>query len=147
MPARFIYLENTGHPTSWDATRYAEYLKKLQARLPSDLQSLTAIERLKLPSMSEHSFWWTEVTDIQVGGDTIKIGAANEEKARSYEFVYSGVCKFQTTLSRLYFKPTLIMQELVLLRNGVLRHTFSDMGGDLTTIHASSLSFQESVIQ
>jgi hypothetical protein len=57
------------------------------------------------------------------------------------------VCKFQTTLSRLYFRPTLIMQELVLLRNGVLRHTFSDMGGDLTTIHAASLSFQESVTQ
>ena len=68
MPARFMYLENTGHPTSWDATRYADYLKKARARLPTDLQSLTAIERLHLPSMSEDSFWWTAVTYIQVGG-------------------------------------------------------------------------------
>jgi hypothetical protein len=147
MPARFMYLENTGHPTSWDATRYAEYLKKAQVRLSGDLQSLTAIERLKLPSMSEHSFWWTKVTYIQVEGDTIKIGAANDENARRYEFVYSGVRKFQTTSTRLYFKPTLIMQELVLLHNGVLRHTFSDSRGNLTTIHASSLSFQEGDIQ
>src|SRR6476620_10015670 len=97
MPARFMYLENTGHPTSWDATRYADYLKKAQAGLPGDLQSLTAIERLHLPSMSEQSFWWTEVTYIQVSGDTIKMGAANDEKARRYEFIYSGVRKFQTT--------------------------------------------------
>ena len=147
MPARFMFLQNTGHPTSWDSTRYADYLKKTRARLPPDLQSLTAIERLELPSVSERSFWWTEITYLQIGGDTITIGAANDERARRYEFVYSGVRKFQTTSNRLYFKPTLIMQELVLLRNGVLRHTFSDMRGDLTTLHASSLSFQESLVQ
>jgi len=147
MPARFMYLQRTGYPTSWDATRYADYLKKARSRLPLDLQSLTAIDRLELPSASELSFWWTEITYIQMGGDTITIGAANDERARRYEFVYSGVCKFQTTSRRLYFKPTLIMQELVLLRNGVLRHTFSDTGGDLTTIHASSLSFRESLVQ
>jgi hypothetical protein len=147
MPARFMFLESTGYPTSWDATRYANYLKKARGRLPPDLQSLTAIERLDLPSASERSFWWTEVTYIEVGGDTITIGAANDERARRYAFIYSGVCKIQTTSSTLYFKPTLIMQELVLLRNGVLRHTFSDMGGALTTIHASSLSFRESLVQ
>ena len=142
-----MFLQNTGYPTSWDITRYADYLKKSRAKLPRDLQSLTAIERLQLPSDSELSFWWTAITYIQIGGDTITIGAANDERARRYEFVYSGVCKVQTTSSRLYYKPTLIMQELVRLRNGVFRHTFSDMGGDMTTIHASSLSFQKSLVQ
>jgi hypothetical protein len=105
------------------------------------------MERLHLPSSSELSFWWTGVTYIEASGDRIAIGATSDDGTRRYAFVYSGVCKFQTTSRTLYYMPTFIVHELVQLRNGILRHTFSDMRGDLTTIHASSLSFEESLVQ
>ncbi|MCB1634304.1 MAG: hypothetical protein KDI51_06900 [Xanthomonadales bacterium] len=75
------------------------------------------------------------------------MGATNDYGTRLFEFVYAGICKFQTTSGRLYFMPSIVVQELVVLRNGLLRHTFSDMRGDFTTIHATSLSFQEGPIQ
>ena len=147
MPARFLYLENCGSPTQWDGTRYLEYLAKVRPRLPSDLQSLTGIDRYKLPSDSDLSLWRSDVTHMQASRDGITFSATNDYGTRRFEFIYSGVCKFQTTSSKLHFLPTIVIQELVKLRNGLLRHTFSDMGGDFTTIHASSLSFQESLLQ
>ena len=147
MPARFFHLENSGSPTQWDGTRYLEYLAEVRPRLPSDLQSLTAIERYKLPSESDLSLWRSDVTHMQASRDGITISARNDYRTRRFEFIYSGVCKFQTTSSKLYFPPTIVIQELIQLRNGIFRHTFSDMGGDFTTIHASSLSFEESLLQ
>ena len=147
MPARFLFLDNDGSPTRWNGTRYFKYLKRIRARLPSDLQSLTSKERFDLPSGSELSLWLADVTYIRASGDEIEIWATNDYGTRRFQFIYSGVRKLQTTSRRLYFKPALVVQELVQLRNGVLRHTFSDMRGDTTTIHALSLSFQESRIQ
>ncbi|MBP3984306.1 hypothetical protein J5837_07675, partial [Pseudoxanthomonas helianthi] len=147
MPARFLYLDNSGSPTQWDGTRYFDYLAKVRARLPSDLQSLTAKERYELPSGSDLSLWRSNVTYIQANRDGITFGAINDYGTRRFEFAYSGICKFQTTSNRLYFMPAIVVQELVKLRNGLLRHTISDMRGDFTTIHASSLSFQESLIK
>lgn len=147
MPARFLFLDNSGSPTRWDGTRYFDYLVKIRTRLPGDLQSLTAKGRYDLPSGSELSLWRSGVSYIQASRDQVVIGATNDYGTRRFEFIYSGICKFQTTSDRLYFMPAIVVQELVVLRNGLLRHTFSDMGGDCTTIHASSLSFQESVIQ
>lgn len=146
MPARFLYIDNSGSPTKWDGTRYFGYLAKARSRFPSDLQSLTAEERYDLPSGSDLSLWRSEVTYIQASPDKISIGATNDYGTRRFEFVYSGACKFQTTSDRLYFMPALVIQELVQMHNGLLRHTFSDMRGDFTTIHASSISFQEILI-
>ncbi len=84
---------------------------------------------------------------MQDSCDGITIAATNDYGTRRFEFVYSGVCKFQTTSNTLNFLPSIVIQELVKLRNGLLRHTFSDMRGDFTTIHASSLSFADSLIQ
>jgi hypothetical protein len=112
-----------------------------------DLQSLTDKQRYALPSDSDLSLWRSTLNYIHVNGATIVIGGVNETESRRFELIYSGVCKVQTTSSRLYFMPALVIQELVQLRNGLLRHTLSDMGGDLTTIHASSIAFQESIIQ
>jgi hypothetical protein len=147
MPARFLFLDNDGSPTMWDANRYGKYLERVRPRLPSDLQSLTAIERLYLPSMSERSFWWTDVRSIQASGDRIEIGAMSQDSTRRYALVYAGVRKFQTTACNLRFMPTIIVHELVQLRNGIHRHTFSHPDGSLTTIHSASLSFEESPVQ
>ena len=147
MPARFLFLDNTGSPTRWDGTRYFDYLATIRDRLPSDLQSLTAKERYDLPSSSELSLWHSDVSYIEVSHERIAVRATNDYGTRRFEFIYSGVCKFQTTSERLYYMPGIVVQELVVLRNGILRHTFSDMGGDCTTIHASSISFQDSIIQ
>jgi hypothetical protein len=105
------------------------------------------MERYRLPSDSDLSLWRSDVTYIEASRDRIVFGATNDYGTRRFEFIYSGVCKFQTTSDKLYFLPTIVMQELVQLRNGLFRHTISDMGGDFTTIHASSLSFHESPIQ
>jgi hypothetical protein len=147
VTARFLYLDNGGWPTNWDATRYFAYLRKVRSKLPMDLQSLTDKQRYALPSDSDLSLWRSTLNYIHVNGATIVIGGVNETESRRFELIYSGVCKVQTTSSRFYFMPALVIQELVQLRNGLLRHTLSDMGGDLTTIHASSIAFQESIIQ
>lgn len=147
MPARFLFLDNIGSPTQWDGSRYFKYLETIRSNLPGDLQDLTAEKRYDLPSGSELSLWRSSVTCIQAGGDRIAIGATNDYGTRRFELTYSGVLKVQTTSSKLRFMPCIIIQELVKLRGGVLRHTFSDMRGDFTTIHASSITFQESLIQ
>ena len=147
MPARFLYLDNTGSPTRWDGTRYFEYLSRIRDGLPSDLQSLTTKERYDLPSRSELSLWQSDVTLIQTTRDAISIVATNDCGTRRFEFLYSGVCKLQTTTNRLWHMPNIVVQELVQLRNEILRHTFSHLGGNFTTIHAMSLSFRESLIQ
>jgi hypothetical protein len=147
MPARFLYLDNTGSPTRWNVSRYFAYLAKMQGSLASDLKSLTSEDRYDLPSSSALSLWRSDVTYIQIGQDRISIGAKNDDGTRRFEFIYSGVCKLQTTSSKLYFMPSIVMQELVRLRNGLFRHTFSDLGGDFTTIHCLDLSFNESLIQ
>src|SRR5688572_4999249 len=139
MTARFLFLENGGSPTRWDATRYFDYLKGIRGSLPDDLRSLTAPERFDLPSSSALSFWRSDVTFFHVDPENIRIGAINDYGTRRFEFCYSGVQKIQTTTSKLYFMPSIVMQELVLMRGGLIRHTFSDMAGNFTTIYSSGL--------
>lgn len=147
MPAHFMFLQNTGSPTRWEVSRYFDYLARIRASLPADLQSLTEEARYELPSTSTLSMWRSGVTHFHVDVDHISIGARNDHRTRQFEFDYAGVHRFQTTSTRADFMPTIVIQELVQLRNGLLRHTFSDMHGDLTTIHAASLSFRDNVIQ
>ena len=147
MPAQFLYLQNNGSPTRWDGTRYFQYLARIRTDLPADLQSLTDEARFDMPSNSPLSMWRSTVSRIEAGADFISISAANDYGTRQFEFQYSGVRKFQTTSGRLIHMPTIVVQELVALRGGVLRHTFSDMTGAFTTIHAQAMSFREHVVQ
>jgi hypothetical protein len=147
MPAHFLYLKNDGSPTRWDGTRYFEYLARIRNELPADLQSLTDKARYEMPSTSALSIWRSSISRIEAGPDGISIGAINDYATRRFEFQYNGVRKFQTTSARLSNMPTIVVQELVALPGGVFRHTFSDMAGGFTTIHAFSVSFREYVVQ
>ncbi len=147
MPAQFLYLKNDGSPTRWDGTRYFEYLAKIAADLPADLQSLTDKSRYDMPSNSHLSIWRSSVSRFEVATDQISIEATNDYGNRRFEFHYNGVLKFQTTSAKLVYMPTIVVQELVKLRGGVLRHTIADMGGHFTTIHAASMAFRENVLQ
>jgi hypothetical protein len=141
-----MYIKNTGSPTRWDCTRYFQYLAGVRLDLAEELQDLTAPGRYELPSGSPLSLWRSGVTHFEANGDRIKIGARNDYGTRRFEFSYTGVSKVQTTMVSAYFLPEIVMQELVQLRNGVLRHTLSDMGGCFITIHAVSVGFQDSPI-
>jgi len=147
MPAHFLYLKNNGSPTRWDGTRYFDYLARIRNDLPADLKSLTDKARYDMPSTSALSIWRSSVSRIEAGAHDISIGALNDYGTRRFEFQYSGVRKFQTTSARLSQMPTIVVQELVVLPGGVFRHTFSDMAGAFTTIHAFSMSFREHVVQ
>jgi len=141
MAARFIYLDNLGSPTRWGLDRYFLYLERLRPTLPPDLQDLTAPERFELPSSSKLSLWHTVFTRIEVIRESLCLEARSDYGTRRFEFNYSGVCKVQTTYTRLRAMPSIVVQELTQLRNGVFRHTLSHLGGDFTTIHATSLRF------
>jgi hypothetical protein len=147
MPARFLYLECNGSPTRWDGTRYFEYLAGIRSDLPHDLQSLTDEARYKLPSTSILSLWRSDVIRFEAAADRILICAVNDYGTRRFEFEYKGIRKFLTTSVSLYSLPSIVVQELVKLPRGVLRHTFSDMRGGFTTIYASSIAFRDNVIQ
>ena len=147
MTARFLYLKNDGSPTRWDGTRYFEYLETVRESLPEDLRSLTSSARFNLPSASELSLWHSGINFIHIDRDQIKFGAVNRYGSRRFEFTYTGVMKVQTTLVRSYYMPSIVVQELVLMRGGTLRHTFSNLGGDFITIHSSGLTFQEDILQ
>jgi hypothetical protein len=147
MPAQFLYLKNDGSPTRWDGTRYFEYLARIADNLPADLQSLTDKARYDMPSNSPLSLWRSSVSRFEVAAGQISIEATNDYGNRRFEFHYNGVRKFQTTSAKLVYMPTIVVQELVKHRGDVLRHTISDMGGHLTTIHADSITFKEDVLQ
>ena len=147
MAAHFLYLKNAGSPTRWDGTRYFDYLLRIRDDLPADLQSLTDKSRYEMPSTSALSIWRSSVTRIEAEGDQISIGAINDYGNRRFEFQYSGVRKFQTTSARISHMPTIVVQELVMFPGGLFRHTFSDMTGAFTTIHACSVAFREHVVQ
>jgi len=143
MPARFMFLDNLGSPTRWGLDRYFDYLAKVRPTLPTDLQDLTAEDRYQLPSMSAMSLWHAGFTQVEIGRESILICAHNDYGTRRLEFRYSGVCKYQTTAANVRAMPSIVVQELVQLRNGILRHTFSHLGGYFTTIHARSVSFSD----
>jgi hypothetical protein len=147
MAARFLFLKNKGTPTKWDSGRYFRHLTNARQYLPADLISLTAEERYSLPSYSDLSFWHSVVTQIEVNGDSIRVIARNDNNSRRFEFLYTGVKRVHSTQIKFHAMPWLIIQELVVMRNGLFRHTYSDIGGDITTIYSSSLSFQDSVLQ
>ncbi len=147
MAAKFIFLKNEGSPTRWDGTRYFEYLKTIKRSLPDDLASLTHLERYALPSHSDLSFWHSVVTHIESHDDLIKIIANNDFGTRRFEISYLGIKKIQSTKLKFKARPWLVMQELVVMPNGLLRHTYSDIGGDFTTIYATGMTFHENLLQ
>src|SRR5690606_30586606 len=129
--------KNMGSPTRWDVDPYLDYLDDVRATLPPDLQDLTTPDRYHLPSMSERSMWHAGFREIHVQSASIVLAARNDYDTRRFEFTYSGVLKVQTSYQRFRAMPSIVVQELVRLRNRVLRHSFSHLGGDITTIHAS----------
>ena len=147
MAAGFIFLKNEGSPTRWDGTRYFEYLKSIRRSLPEDLLNLTVQERYALPSYSDLSFWHSEVTHLDAHDDIIHLAAKNDYGNRRFEFSYTGVKKVQSTRLKFRARPWLVMQELVLMPNGLFRHSYSDIRGDFFTIYATSMTFSESVLQ
>ncbi len=143
MPARFMYLQNLGSPTRWDVDPYLQYLSEVRETLPSELQDLTTPDRYELPSMSARSMWHAGFTEIEFQSASIFLAARNDKGTRRFEFRYGGALKVQTSYHRMRAMPSIVMQELVRLRNGVLRHSFSHLGGDITTIYASSIGFSD----
>lgn len=147
MAARFIYLKNEGSPTRWDGTRYFAYLDTIRHSLPEDLVSLTDRGRYELPSYSKSSLWHADITQLEIARDQIRVSATNDYRTRRFEFIYAGVKKVVYMRVKFRAMPSVVVQELVVMPNGLFRHTCSDLGGDCTTVYASSLSFNESHIQ
>lgn len=87
--------------------------------------------------------WHARFTEIEIHSTSILLAARNDYYTRRFEFRYGGVLKVQTSYRRLMAMPSIVVQELVKLRNGVFRHSFSHLGGDITTIHASSIGFSD----
>lgn len=138
-----MYLENMGSPTRWDVDPYLDYMEDVRAALAPDLQDLTTPDRYHLPSMSVRSMWHAVVSEIQVQSAGILLAARNDHGTRRFEFRYGGVLRVETGETQHGAMPSIVVQELVVLRNGVLRHSFSNHRGNITTIHASSISFSD----
>jgi len=147
MTARFLYLENAGSPTRWKLDRYFRYLQDVRPTLPVELRDMTAQDRYELPSMSPRSMWHASVTQIEARAKELFVAARNDGASRRFEFSYSGVCKVQSTLQRVRAMPSIVVQELVRLPNGIYRHSFSYLGGDVSTIYACSIRFVDRPLQ
>jgi hypothetical protein len=147
MAARFLYLQNAGSPTRWNVERYFRYLQDARPVLPPELQDMTADDRYELPSMSSRSMWHASITQIEARAKELFVAARSEGGLRRFEFSYSGVCKVQATLQRVRAMPSIVVQELVRLPNGIYRHSFSTLGGDVSTIYARSIGFSDRPLQ
>jgi hypothetical protein len=143
MAARFLYLQSAGSPTRWNVDRYFQYMQAVRPSLPLDLQDMTAEDRYELPSMSPRSMWHASVTQIEVKSRELFLSARSDGDSRRFEFSYSGVCKVQSTFHSLRAMPSIVVQELVRLPNGVYRHSLSYLGGDMSTIYARSIGFSD----
>ena len=146
MARRFLYLRNLGTTTSWDADPYLRYIDRIGEAFPAHLGTLASVERFRLPSASRLSFWHSSFTQIAIDGSRIAIRGMNDARSRRFDLVYRGVRRVEASV-RTSNMPWLVMQELVVLRNGLLRHAFSDIRGEVSTIVAENLDFREGDVQ
>lgn len=137
--AKFKFLINKGSPTRWDAGKYPEYCDRIANFLPECLVELMSEERY-IPG-GGRSLWAGDLTHLSANGRDIVICFKGDSENYFFSFVYSGVKKVVVDRMMISSNPVLIVQELVVLRDGTYRHALSDLGGNVTVIFAEELKF------
>lgn len=145
MLIKFRFLRNCGSPTRWDVERYFEYKRNALVGLPVDLQSMVSDLRYSLEA--EGTFWHAEICSISIAGAKVEISFKSNSGRFTYELIYRGVRKVANDFSIAKSMPTLVIQELILLRNGLYRHVLADLKGRRVAIYAEEIEFFERSIQ
>ena len=137
----FLYLDNLGSPTKWDVSRYSIYRDRVLAGISPDLQSMLQDSRYRLDT--DDSFWHASLISLHVDGSELKCAFASASGSRIYEFSYAGVKKIRSDFTDVRARPSLIVQELILLKGGLYRHAMTDLIGRFCVVHAQDMRFLE----
>lgn len=92
------------------------------------------------------SLWHSDIAHVEFDDANLIITGMSGDAMRRFLLTYRGVRRVEVCL-RSYYLPSIVVQELVVLRNGLLRHAYSDLGGDVTTIVAEEMAFEEHSVQ
>lgn len=90
------------------------------------------------------TFWYARFESLGVGADCIRLHLSGRWQDRRFLFEYAKIKRVSAAPFSFLFPPEFIIQELTVLRNGWLRHIWSDFGGEKYEIVCEELSFVES---
>jgi hypothetical protein len=136
----FKYLKNIGGPTQWDEGNYHDYRKKMSGRFSKDMLQIVDYNKVA-PTLSK-SFWFASLVSVQYSESQLKFVFISDSEEWEFQFVYSGVLKVRGSLI-LNCELEMVIQELTLLKNGVIRHAFSEFGGNGFVVYAKEIKFYE----
>jgi hypothetical protein len=136
---KFRYLKNEGSPTRWDVSAYEKYRDHALGCLSPDLRDMISNDRYWLGTSA--TLWHSQLCKIQADKNEFKLIFISDSQDHFYEFLYLGVKKIVNGLTDNKAMPSLIIQELVVLRNGLLRHAMSDLGGRIVVVYAQDMRF------
>jgi len=138
---RFFFLKSGESSTAWDIGQYVDYGKSPRCRLPSSLRSLTSKERFAFSG--SRSLWMAGLFHAEYGGDTLALRFLSDDRRREFCFRYAGLLRVVLPVGVHRFPPTLVVQELVQLKRGILRHAISDLAGDVWVVYSKELELTE----
>ena len=141
MLKRFRHIRNLGSSTRFDAGDYFCYAKKIAGQLDASAVSLLDEDRY-IPG-GPRTLWRSILRSMSFSNDQLHLRFESADSRRSFAFNYSDVRRVLAPEARLCAMPTLIVQELTLVRGNVLRHALADLGGDVWLIYAKDLTFVE----
>ena len=141
MLKRFRHIRNSGSSTRFDAGDFFCYARKIADHLDDSAQSLLDEDRY-IPG-GPRTLWRSILRSMSFSNHQLHLGFESADSKRSFAFDYSDVRRVLVPEVRLCALPTLVVQELTLLRGNVLRHALADLGGDVWLIYARDLKFVE----
>lgn len=137
----FRYLKNLGNPSRWDFNRYFRYRDTIRDRLDGNLNSMLIDERFMLGTQG--TFWRAQLIGAEVSKREMVLSWVSRSKRFVFDFHYIEPLRVSVRHMEVKAMPSLIVQELTLLPNGIHRHALSDLAGHPTVIYARAMRFSE----
>lgn len=137
----FRYIRNLGSPTRWDLTKYFEYRDQELRALPSDLRAIVNDSRYFLGT--EGTFWHSKLVSMEAKCSELRLSFVSEHQSFAFEFWYRDLKKVASRILSFRVMPSLVIQELTLLKGDIFRHALSDLTGQAVVIFASEVRFTE----
>jgi hypothetical protein len=92
---------------------------------------------------TERTFWHATLLLAQINKHELKFVFTSDSSKFMYEFDYVGVREVHNEFVRIKAMPSLVMQELTLLRGGIYRHALVDLIGRGVVVYAENVKFIE----
>jgi hypothetical protein len=136
----FRFLKNIGGPTQWDSGNYPDYRKKMSDRFSKDMLQIVDYKKVA-PTLSK-SFWFASLVSVEYSESQLKFVFISDSEEWEFQFIYSDLLKVRGMVL-LTSELEMVIQELTLLKNGVIRHAFSEYGGNGFVVYAKEIKYYE----